>query len=267
VPFKALAAAIESARLLCGLPKQRNERSSTMVSQAHTRTAALRWAGAIMLAAFSAASTQAMAQSDQQDLVNAAETTFSNFARDPDMTWLQQHFGDAKAVVIAPKVIKAGWIFGGAGGRAVVFARNTQTGHWVGPAFYNVGAASVGFQAGVSVSETLTLVMTDKGLNSLLANSVKLGGDASVAAGPVGAGANSDVTTDFVAFSRSKGVYGGLNLEGSVIAVANDWNRSYYGSDVLPPDILVRASAHNAQSDHFSAMLGRALRVRTSSAQ
>jgi SH3 domain-containing YSC84-like protein 1 len=236
-----------------------------MSLQAHKRSIARGWVGAIVLAAFSAASTQVIAQSEQQDLVNAAETTLSNFTRDPDMTWLQQHLGDAKAVVIAPKIVKAGWIFGGAGGRAVVFARNSPTGRWVGPAFYNIGAASVGFQAGLSLSETLTLVMTEKGLNSLLANSVKLGGDASIAAGPIGAGANSDITTDFVAFSRSKGIYGGLNLEGSVIAVANDWNRSYYGSDVLPPDILVRASAHNAQADHLASMLDRAIRMKTSS--
>lgn len=238
-----------------------------MSSQAHAGNTALRWVGAIVLAAFSAAASPALAQSEQQDLVNAAETTVSNFTRDPDMAWLQQHFGDAKAVVIAPKIIRAGWIFGGAGGRAVVFARNAQTGRWVGPAFYNIGAASVGFQAGVSVSETLTLVMTEKGLNSLLANSVKLGGDASVAAGPVGAGANSDVTTDFVAFSRAKGIYGGLNLEGSVIGVANDWNRRYYGADVLPPDILITANAHNAQADHLASILDRAMRVRTSSAR
>jgi SH3 domain-containing YSC84-like protein 1 len=236
-----------------------------MSLQAYARSLTRGWVIVIVLAALPAASTQAMAQTEQQDLVNAAETTLSNFTRDPDMTWLQQHLGDAKAVVIAPKVVKAGWIFGGAGGRAVVFARNSETGRWVGPAFYNVGAASVGFQAGLSLSETLTLVMTEKGLNSLLANSVKLGGDASIAAGPIGAGANSDITTDFVAFSRSKGIYGGLNLEGSVIAVANDWNRSYYGADVLPPDILVRANVHNPQADHLAAMLDRAIHMRTSS--
>lgn len=232
------------------------------------RGTVLRWTGAIAVAALSATSMQAIAQTEQQQLVNDAETTLSNFTHDPDMTWLQRHLGDAKAVIIAPKVIKAGWIFGGAGGRAVVFARNSQTGRWVGPAFYNIGAASVGFQAGVSVSETVTLVMTEKGLNSLLANSVKLGGDASIAAGPVGAGANSDVTTDFVAFSRAKGIYGGLNLEGSVIGVANDWNRDYYGADVLPPDILITASAHNAQADRMAAMLDRAaMHVRTSSSR
>ena len=83
----------------------------------------------------------------------------------------------------------------------------------------------------------------------------------------MGAGANSDVTTDFVAFSRSKGIYGGLNLEGSVIGVANDWNRGYYGADVLPPDILITGNVHNAQSDHMARTLDRAMRIRTGSAQ
>ena len=87
-----------------------------------------------------------------------------------------------------------------------------------------MATASVGFQAGVSVSEDVTLVMTDKGFNSLLATSVKLGGDASVAAGPVGAGAKSDVVADLISFSRAKGVYGGLNLDGTVVTAADDWN-------------------------------------------
>jgi lipid-binding SYLF domain-containing protein len=100
--------------------------------------------------------------------------------------------------------------------------------------------------------------MTDKGLNSLLANSVKLGGDASVAAGPVGAGAKSDVVADLVTFSRAKGVYGGLNLDGTVVAPANDWNKAYYGKDVLPPDILIRQSVHNKQADALVAEVAKA---------
>lgn len=223
-----------------------------------TRRATRRWLGLLTVASVVAASGHAFAQSEQQELVNASEVTFNNFMRDPDMTWMQRHIRRAKGVLIAPTVVKAGWILGGSGGRAVLLARDTQTGRWNGPAFYNVGAASVGFQAGVSVSETVTLVMTEKGMNSLLATSVKLGGDVSVAAGPVGAGANSDITTDLVAFSRSKGVYGGLNLEGSVIDVADNWNRTYYGMAVLPPDILMRATAHNDGADRLSAELRRA---------
>jgi lipid-binding SYLF domain-containing protein len=243
-------------------PSSRKE--ANMMSKTNVLRTTRNWLGAITLATFAAASANAAGPNEQQDLVDASQTTFGNFLRDPDMTWLQRHFPEAKAVVIAPTIVKAGWIFGGSGGRAIVFARNSQTGRWAGPAFYNVGAASVGFQAGVSVSETVTLVMTDKGLNSLLANSVKLGGDASIAAGPVGAGANSTVTADFIAFSRSKGLYGGLNLEGSVIGVANDWNRDYYGSDVLPPDILIRGKTHNAQSDRLAAELANAATSKTS---
>jgi len=240
-----------------------------MLSTKPTTSAARNWIGMLaIVSSLAIISGQASAQAEQQELVSKAETTFTNFIRDPDMTWLQRHIGEARAVLIAPTVVKAGWIFGGAGGRAVLFARNEQTGRWTGPAFYDIAAASVGFQAGVSVSETVTLVMTEKGLNSVLASTAKLGGDASIAAGPIGAGANADVKADFVAFSRSKGLYGGLNLEGSVIHVSDTFNRAYYGAAVLPPDILMRATVHNPQGDRFAEMLSRtASRQKTSSSQ
>ncbi len=97
----------------------------------------------------------------------------------------------------------------------MLVARDGRT--WAGPAFYDLGTASVGFQAGVEVSEAIIVVMTDKGLNSLLSSSFKMGGDASVAAGPVGAGAKSTVTADLITFTRAKGVYGGVNLDGTVV--------------------------------------------------
>jgi len=187
----------------------------------------------------------ALAQSEQQKLVNDSQTTLNTFLRDPDMSWLQQNFYHAKAVIIAPEIVKAGFIFGGSGGRAIVVARDPKTGRWLGPVFYTMATASVGFQAGVSVSENVTLVMTDKGFNSLLATSFKMGGDASVAAGPVGTGAKSDIVADLITFSRAKGVYGGLNLDGTVVTSTDDWNHAYYGTKVLPPDILVRGSHTN----------------------
>jgi lipid-binding SYLF domain-containing protein len=220
-----------------------------------------RFAAVIAAASMVSIAAPALAQQDQQSLVTSAQQTFSDFVRDPDMNWFRANIGRAKGVLIAPEIVKAGWIFGGSGGRAVLYARDTG-GRWAGPAFYNVGAASVGFQAGLSVSQTVTLVMTDKGMNSLLAPAVKLGGDASVAAGPVGAGANSDVTTDFVAFSRSKGLYGGLNLEGSVITPANDWNNTYYGKSVLPPDILVRNDVRNPQGAALAGDIDKAAKAR-----
>jgi lipid-binding SYLF domain-containing protein len=187
-------------------------------------------------------------QGEQQALVDKAQATLNNFLRDPDMSWLQKNLPRAKAVLIAPEVVKAGFIIGGSGGRAVVLAHDAASGKWRGPVFYTLATASVGFQAGIAASEVVTLVMTEKGLNSLLATSVKLGGDASIAAGPVGAGASGDVTTDFVSFARSKGVYGGLNLDGTVVTANDDWNKGYYGKPVLAPDVLVRGSVSNAKA-------------------
>jgi lipid-binding SYLF domain-containing protein len=207
----------------------------------------VRFTGISLLVAASAAlfAPAAMAQSEQQKLVNDAQKSLSEFLRDSQMTWLQQNFNRAKAVIIAPELVKAGFIFGGSGGRAVVVARDPKSGKWLGPVFYTMATASVGFQAGISVSENVTLVMTDKGFNSLLATSVKLGGDASVAAGPVGAGAKSDIVADLITFSRAKGVYGGVNLDGTVITASDDWNQAYYGKKVLAPDVLVRGDVSN----------------------
>ena len=201
------------------------------------------------------AAPMVLAQAEQRNLVANATSTLANFLSDPDMTWLQRNLKSAKAVVVAPQIAKAGFILGGSGGRAVVLARDAKSGKWVGPAFYTLATASIGFQAGISVSEVVTLVMTEKGLNTLLADSVKLGGDAAVAAGPVGAGAQSDLTADFVSFSRAKGIYGGLNLDGTVVSTSDAWNRAYYGQTVHAPDILIRMNVRNKQAGELLNLL------------
>jgi len=219
----------------------------------------LRSAGIAAMLAASAAfvAPSALAQKDPQTTLSMSEATLANFLRDPDMDWLQRNFGRARGVLISPEIVKAGFIFGGSGGRGVVYAKDAS-GKWHGPVFYNLATASVGFQAGIAVSEGVGLVMTEKGLNSLLATSVKLGGDASVAAGPIGAGAKSDVVADIVTFSRSKGVYGGLNFDGTVMTAADDWNQQFYGKKVLPPDVLVRGTVKNPAGDKLGAQLNAA---------
>jgi lipid-binding SYLF domain-containing protein len=199
---------------------------------------------------FAATQTPAIAgpADEARKHVDMAQTTLSNFMRDPNMSWIQTNLANAKGVLIVPKVVKVGFVFGGSGGRGVLLVRG-DGGKWNGPAFYTLGTTSVGFQAGVSNSEVVMLVMTDKGVNSLLSNAMKLGGDASVAAGPTGQGANATVTEDIVAFSRSKGLYGGLNVEGSSIKPADDWNEAYYGKAVQPPQILIQGQVHNKQAD------------------
>ena len=102
------------------------------------------------------AAAPAYAQNEGTVLVGKSETTFSNFMRDPEMKWLQQNIGRAKAVLIVPEIVKAGFIVGGSGGRGLLVSRENGTGKWVGPAFYTLATASIGFQAGVAASEMVT---------------------------------------------------------------------------------------------------------------
>jgi lipid-binding SYLF domain-containing protein len=205
------------------------------------------------------ASQSTVTPADPGKLVADAQVTFTNFLRDPDQTWIQANLGRAKAVLIAPQVVKAGFIFGGSGGRAVLVSREGRA--WTGPAFYDLATASVGFQAGVEVSEVIIVVMTDKGLNSLMSSSFKIGGDASVAAGPVGAGAESTIQADLISFSRAKGLYGGLNLDGTVVHSNVDWNSAYYNRpNLMPPDILIRRTVTSPNAAPLLSEVARATR-------
>jgi lipid-binding SYLF domain-containing protein len=220
------------------------------------RRAALFAVGAALLGG---CATQAVSPAEPDKLVEDARTTLANFIRDPDQTWIQGNLNRARAVLIAPQIVRAGFILGGSGGRGVLVARDGRT--WSGPAFYNLGTASVGFQAGVDVSEAIVVVMTEKGLNSLLSNSFKMGGDASIAVGPVGASAGSTVTADLITFTRAKGVYGGLNLDGTVVSTNVPWNDAYYGrSNLLPPDILIRRTVTSPKSQALLTDIARAAR-------
>jgi lipid-binding SYLF domain-containing protein len=95
--------------------------------------------------------------------------------------------------------------------------------------------------------------MSQKGMDSLLTSKFKLGGDVSVAAGPVGTGAKSDVTADFITFAKSKGLYAGLNLEGSYLDVRDTLNKAYYGKESTPVDILVKRTVSNKGADPLRA--------------
>jgi lipid-binding SYLF domain-containing protein len=197
------------------------------------------------------AAPAALAQFDQRRLVTEATVTLASFLSDPDMTWLRENLGHAKAVMIAPKITKASIIVGASVGRAVVVARAAKSGRWTGPAFYMLATASIGLQAGVAISEVVTLVMTDKGVGRLLSNSFRMGGDATIAAGPIDAGAHSHFVADLVSFSRGQGVYLGANLDGTVVSTTDDWNDEYYGRHTRVADILVNRSVHNDQASEL----------------
>ena len=192
---------------------------------------------------------------DAKNIVNQAETTLKNFMNDPDMKWFGSHLQAAKGVYIVPKLTKGAFIFGVEGGNGVVLARDEKAG-WSEPVFYETSAASFGLQAGAQSSEAVVLIMTPKAVDSLMGNKLKLGADGSVAIGPKGGGADTNLTADFVTFTRAKGLYAGVSFDGASIRSRDELNAAYYGQDVRPSDIIIaRKAKPNPHSKQLQTML------------
>ena len=168
---------------------------------------------------------------------------------------------NARGIFVAPQILKGAFFVGASGGSGVLVARDSLTGRWLGPAFYTIGSASFGLQIGGSASEVVLLAMTDRGVNALLESSIKLGADVGVAAGPVGMGAaasTANLSVDIVSFARSKGLFGGISVDGAVVKTRNDWNDAYYGGIVTPVDIFRKRIPANP---HAIGLLTEAARI------
>ncbi len=202
--------------------------------------------GAAVLMTIAPASAETKGEKAEELVVKAADTV-NYFANDSAFEPLWDMADEAKAMVIIPKSIRGGFIIGASGGNAAMLARNDD-GSWSEPTFFTIGSLSVGFQAGVEGSETILLIMTQRGMEHMLSTNVKLGADLSLAAGPIGAGAKAQ-TVDVLAFSRSRGLYGGVSLEGAVLKSRQSWNREYYQANVSPVDIIFREKVSHPQSD------------------
>jgi SH3 domain-containing YSC84-like protein 1 len=209
------------------------------------------WAGLLAMVGFATGPGVARADDKQEaaKLVQQATLTVESFATDKQIGEpVRDLIKKAKGVFVAPSVLRGAFIIGVSGGSGVLLARGEQAGKWNGPAFYTIGEASFGLQVGGDASEIMLLAMTERGVSAMLSTSAKLGADASVAAGPVGAGARAataNLSADILTFSRAKGLYGGVSLEGAVVATRGALNKAYYGKDVSPTDILVRGLASN----------------------
>ncbi len=166
----------------------------------------------------------------------------------------------AKGVMICPRLFKAGFFFGGEGGGCVLLAR-AGNGTWSYPAFYVMGSGSFGLQAGIQDSQLLLLVMTQKGLNAVMDSQVKLGADASIAVATLGAGIEGSTTTavgaDIVAFAASRGLFGGISLEGSVMSTRTEWNQASYGQPYAARQIVVQMQGANPGADPLREVLTR----------
>ncbi len=207
-------------------------------------------AGLLLISSVSVSTANDMAA--VQGLVDRAQLTLREFMRDPNYTWLHENLDRAKGVLIFPQTLKGGFIFGGSGGTGVFLVRNDRTGDWSQPAFYTIGSVTFGLQIGGEAAEVVMLAMSQRAIDSLLSSSFKLGGDVSLAVGPVGMGAKASadipITADFITFTKARGLYGGLNLEGAVVAVRDSLNEAYYGKNVRPVDIVERHAVLNSRS-------------------
>ena len=198
----------------------------------------------------------------QEDLVDEARITLRSFLADEHMTWLRDHIKDARGVLVVPQMLKGAFFIGGSGGSGILVVRDEKTNEWSQPAFFTLGGASFGFQFGGQASEVVLLVMSQKGVDSLMSTTIKLGADASIAAGPIGAGVEGstapNLSADLLSFSRAKGLFAGVSLEGAAIAARDAWNTAYYGKETKTTDILIRRNVDNSHSSEFLKVVSEA---------
>jgi lipid-binding SYLF domain-containing protein len=135
------------------------------------------------------------------------------------------------------------------------------SGSWSYPAFYGMTSGSLGLQIGIQDSEFMMMVLTEKGLHAVLDSQFKLGGDVSIAIADMGAGVEGSTTAavgaDIVAYSKTRGLFAGVSLQGSLMNVRSEWNTAYYGQPLASPDIVIRMQGSNQGADPLRDILSR----------
>ena len=214
----------------------------------------------VMLLASSVALSAAMSRGEERRLRDAADVLQELHAT-PDKDVPQDLWDKATCVVVIPSVKKAAFIFGGEYGKGVMSCR-TGTG-WTAPAFMMLAKGSVGFQVGGEAVDLVMLVMNDHGTKHLLEDKVALGGEASIAAGPVGRDAramtDAQLKAEILSYSRSQGLFAGIDLTGGVLRPDTDANEDVYGRGIHTADIVERRTVTvPPQADVFMRALHRA---------
>ncbi len=178
----------------------------------------------------------------------------------PDKGIPEEVLSNAKCILVIPNLIKGGFIFGGKHGRGIASCRTGEG--WSAPAFVSIGGGSWGLQIGVEGVDLVVLVMNDQGFQHLLSSKFELTGEGSVAAGPVGrhasAGTDWKMNTEMLTYSRSKGVFAGLTLEGAVIEQDNDSTHAIYGRHMTFRNILSGKAATPKSADAFMRAVSEA---------
>ena len=180
----------------------------------------------------------------EQDRIKEANNVFKEISEAPDKGIPGSVFDGTKCVIIIPGMKKAGFIVGASYGRGVMSCRTGDDfkGPWSGPIMMATEAGSVGFQIGAQGTDYIILVLNDAGARTVMKSKVKLGTDASIAAGPVGRTAEASTTgnlkAQMLSYSRSRGVFGGVSLSGASLRVDGDANKNLYGEEVTPAQIM-----------------------------
>jgi lipid-binding SYLF domain-containing protein len=199
-------------------------------------------AAILILASLSLARGQEKAKGEKDRLQNAtaAMQEILNVPDDIPRDLLDK----ARCVIVMPSVLKAAFIVGGSYGRGTMVCRTGKdfSGPWGAPAMYALEGGSIGFQIGGEATDFVFLVMNDRGVQSLLHSKVKLGADISAAAGPVGRSASADtdayMRSEILSYSRARGVFAGISLEGSTLRPDNEANKNLYGRSVSAAEII-----------------------------
>jgi len=200
----------------------------------------------------------AKADNEPENLVTEARLTVDRLMADEDFFDLPKYIKQAKGIYIVPQLVKGGFILGAEGGSGVFLARGTD-GSWSSPAFYTLGAGSLGFQIGGEVKEVVFVLMSDKAVDAMLSSEFKLGADLSLTVGPLGRGVEASLAGDFksdiYAFSKSVGLFGGGSLEGAKIFTRTSLNEMYYAAGATPKSIVIDRKFTNVQADSLRQLL------------
>ncbi len=186
--------------------------------------------------------TEKASAARSERLLERSRLVLNEFLDDSQYQNMRVYVQNAYAIMIVPDLLKGGFFAGAEHGTAVMLVRDPTTGGWGQPAFYDVYGGSLGLQFGVQSADVVLTVMNKGAVKRLVGSGVKLGADASVAAGRVGATVGAAITThfgeDLYVFAKSQGLFGGFSIDGSYMAPKNDWNQAYYGRPVKPWDVL-----------------------------
>jgi lipid-binding SYLF domain-containing protein len=183
------------------------------------------------------------AQAEDPPLVRAqnAVRVMHEIMQAPDKAVPRDLLQNAKAIAVIPDMVKAGLIFGGRRGEGLISVKSPD-GTWSNPSFITLTGGSVGFQAGVSSTDVILVFRTRRGVDSIVNGKFTLGADAAAAAGPVGrtatAATDAQMKAEIYSYSRSRGLFAGVALDGSVLRIDYDANEAIYGAGITPRRIF-----------------------------